>query len=391
MWDRIFLTRKHARSCLKINKDFCNKAPLPARPTWILNLTVIIMKRILLLCAVVLSGCAFVAHGQSQCAQTLRLAQSIYDQGRLQELPDLLQSCINSGFNDEEKVNAYKLLTLTYIYLEEPEKADQMMLALLRTDTEFKVNDAVDPAEFVALYKTFRTKPVYRIGGKLGGTVSGPSVISADFVNDGTNNTSNSFGFAGCVAAEIPLNGKWEKFTLNPELSFQMNSFKSVNEKGDNVLADTSLVTPSTETMGWVSIPVSLQYSLFANAAKTSDYYVSAGLSADYLLFANKTISSAREGNSGIDENTYPVERNTFNAAAMLSAGFKRKIGKGYLLVEVRYKMGLLPLSDKADTYANSTLVFNNKYIDGIYRLNTLSLSAGYLLNRYNPKKLTSR
>ena len=351
------------------------------------------MKRILQLCAVVLSGCSFAAHAQSQCAQTLRLAQSIYDQGRLQELPDLLQNCIKSGFNDEERVNAYKLLTLTYIYLEEPAKADEMMLALLRTDTEFKVNDAVDPAEFVALYKTFRTKPTYRIGGKLGATATRPSVISADYVNDGTTSISSSYGFVGCVATEIPLSGKMDKFTLNPELSFTLISFKGVNEKGDNPLADTSLSTPATEKMAWISLPVSLQYTVFENEAKTSNYYASAGLSADYLLSANKAISSIREGNSGLDQNTYAVDgqRNAFNVGAMLSAGFKQKIGKGYLVVEVRYKMGLLPLSDKADTYANPTLVFDNKYTDGIYRLNTLSLSAGYVLNRYNPKKLISR
>jgi hypothetical protein len=61
------------------------------------------------------------------------------------------------------------------------------------------------------------------------------------------------------------------------------------------------------------------------------------------------------------------------------------------LVVELRYKMGLLTLSDKSDTYENAVLVFDYHYIDGIYKINTLSLSAGYVINRYKPKKLTSR
>ena len=339
----------------------------------------------------VLSGISFVARGQSTCAQTLRLAQSIYEQGRLHELPQLLEGCLRDGFSDEEKVNAYKLLTLTYIYLEEPAKADEMMLALLRTDTEFKVNDAVDPAEFAALYKTFRTDPVYRIGGKLGAAISQPTVISADYANDGTNNSANNLGFAGSISSEIPLHGKMKKFTLNPELSFRLLSFKSVNEKGPNPLADTSLVTPATERQSWISLPVSLQYDFYETAL--FGYYVSAGFSADYLLSASKAIISNREGNSAVDENSFPIlaQRNRFNAGALLSAGFKRKVGKGFLLVELRYKMGLLALSRKSDTYENSVLLFDYKYVDGIYRLNTLSLSAGYVLNRYNPKKLTSK
>jgi hypothetical protein len=349
------------------------------------------MKRILPLC-VVLSGCSYFALAQSQCAQTLRLAQSIYEQGRLQELPDLLKGCIENGFNDEEKVNAYKLLTLTYIYLEEPEKADANMLALLRTDTEFKVNPAVDPAEFVALYKTFRTKPIYRIGGKLGGTASHTSVVSADYANDGNTKQSTGYGFTASLAAEIPLNGKMEHFTLNPELSFQILSHEAANSGGD-----TATFSPAAESTRWISLPVLLQYGLFENSEKRKDalthYYVSAGVSANYLLSPSKTISSTREGSAGIDENSIAVDaqRNKFNASAIVAAGFKKKIGKGFLVVEVRYAAGLLPLSDKADTYSNSTLLFDYHYVDGIYKLNTLSLSAGYVINRYHPKKLTSR
>ena len=344
------------------------------------------MRRLLLLCAVVLSAGTYV-RAQSTCAQTLRLAQSIYDQGRLHELPQLLQKCLeDNSFNTEEKVNAYKLLTLTYIYLEEPAKADQYMLALLRTDTEFKVNDAVDPAEFVALYNTFRTHPIYRIGGKLGGVAAGPSVMTSDYSDDGTNNTSHSYGFSGSIASEVPLPRKFRKFTLNPEINFQLLSFKGVNEGGD-----TARVTSSKENQAWISLPVSLQYSLYEGSS--SNFYLSLGVSAEYLLSSKKTIISNREGNSAIDENSIQIneQRNKFNGAALASAGFKKKIGKGFLIVELRYKMGLLPLSDASDTYENSVLVFDYKYVDGIYKLNTLTLSAGYVINRYNPKKLISR
>ena len=344
------------------------------------------MRRLLLLCVVVLSAGSY-ARAQSTCAQTLRLAQSIYDQGRLHELPQLLQKCLeDNSFNTEEKVNAYKLLTLTYIYLEEPVKADEHMLALLRTDTEFKVNDAVDPAEFVALYKTFRTYPIYRLGVKLGAIATGPSVASSDYADDGTNTSSHNYGFSGSISSEIPLSGKFRKFTLNPEINFQLLSFKGVNEGGD-----TARVTSATERHSWLSVPVSLQYTL--HERPLTSYYISLGASADYLLTSKKTIISNREGNSAIDENSIAIseQRNKINAAAMASAGIKQKIGKGFLVAELRYKMGLLPVSDPSDTYENPVLVFDYKYVDGIYKLNTITLSVGYLMNRYNPRKLSSR
>ncbi|HEY9488369.1 MAG TPA: outer membrane beta-barrel protein, partial [Chryseosolibacter sp.] len=283
------------------------------------------MRRILLLMAVALFSGTYVAWGQSTCAQTLRLAQSIYEQGRLHELPQLLYKCLaENDFNDEEKVSAYKLLALTYIYLEEPDKADQMMLSLLRTDNEFKVNDALDPAEFVALYKTFRTYPIYRIGLKLGGVATMPSVVSSDFADDGTNNPSHNFGFSGSINSEIPLPGKWRKFTLNPEIAFQLSSFDGINEwVAADERGDSSRVTPATETGAWISAPVSLQYDL--HERRLTNYYVSLGLSADYLFSSSKKIISNREGSSAIDENSISLsqQRNKFNAGAMLSGGFK--------------------------------------------------------------------
>lgn len=345
------------------------------------------MRRTLLLIAAVLSVGSYVAHGQSTCAQTLRLAQSIYEQGRLHELPNLLGNCLHDGFTDEEKVAAYKLLTLAHIYLEEPIKADEMMLALLRTDTEYKVNDAVDPAEFVALYKTFRTYPIYRIGGKLGGAASAPSIVSADYVDDGANRYDYNFGFSGRISAEIPLGVRAKNFALNPEVAFQILSFN-----GSNSGADAVKQTDGTETQTWISVPISMQYTLHEKGITA--LYVAGGLSADYLLSSSIKIFSDRGDEiSTVSENTYSVaeQRNNFNAAAILSTGYKRKTGKGYLILELRYKMGLFPMLTKADTYENSTLVWNYHYVDGIFKLNTLSLSVGYVLNRYNPKKLNIR
>jgi hypothetical protein len=349
------------------------------------------MRKTLLLLAVVLSGSTIVANGQSTCAQTLRLAQSIYEQGRLNELPQLLQECLKSGFTTAEKVNAYKLLTLTYIYLEEPAMADQNMLALLRTDTEFKINDAVDPAEFVALYKTFRTYPIYRIGGKLGGVASQPSVVTANYLNDGRNSYQYNLGFSGSICAEIPLTRKLSKFTVNPELSFQLLAFDGLNEKAKNAETDTAATTLATESEAWISLPVLVQYNLYQDKKKITNYFISAGLSADYLLSPSIRIISNRESSAAVEENTFNLseQRNNFNIGALVAAGFKRKIGKGFLIAELRYKMGLKPMLTKADTYENQILVNDYHYVDGIFKLNTLTLSVGYVLNRYKPKKLT--
>lgn len=345
------------------------------------------MRKVLLFFLLAIFCHQFSAKAQSTCAQTLRLAQSVYEQGRLQELEGLLAGCLDKGFTDEEKVNAYKLLTLTYIYLEEPEKADRTMLSLLQTNNEFEPNDAVDPAEFVALYHTFRTWPVYRIGLKFGSIASQPTVVSADYVNDGTTEYKYGYGFTAAVAFEITLAGKLNKLNVNPEPTFTVRNFSSTNRDADSVL-----FTTSTESQTILSLPISLQYKLFEKGK--TNVFVSLGASADLLLNASKRIDSKRgDENSPVEEKSFNVtsQRNKFNANAIASAGFKRKVGKGYFIAEVRYQMGLLPMLTKADTYENLILVTDYKSVDGIYKVNSLSVTLGYILNRYNPKKLSTK
>lgn len=327
----------------------------------------------------------FSARAQSTCAQTLRLAQSVYEQGRLQELEALLAGCLQNGFTDEEKVNAYKLLTLTYIYLEEPEKADRTMLFLLETNNEFAPNDAVDPAEFVALYNTFRTWPIYRIGLKFGSIATQPTVVTSDYVNDGISEYNYGYGFLAALSFEIPLKGKQNKFTVNPEPTFMLRNFSSTNSEG-------VLVTSGTESQIVLSLPVSVQYK-FLEKEKTN-FYGALGVAGDFLMSASKTTDSKRgDNNAPVEEKTFSItsQRNRFNGNLLASAGFKRKIGKGFLIAEVRYQMGMLPMLTKADTYENLVTVMDYKNVDAIHKLNSLSVTLGYLLNRYNPKKLSTK
>src|SRR5690606_39024778 len=151
-------------------------------------------------------GGPIAAYSQTACALTLRTARATYDEGRLHELPHLLAPCLKSGFTKQEAVEAYKLLVLSYIYLEEPTKADEAMLQLLRTDPYFEINESADAAEFIALYRTFRTWPVYRVGAKVGVNAAQPHVISyVDAVEGAEVSYSPAISFMSGLVFEIPV------------------------------------------------------------------------------------------------------------------------------------------------------------------------------------------
>lgn len=329
-------------------------------------------------------------YGQlTSCAQTLRLAQSTYEQGRLHEVPTLLQNCLNSSnekeFSKANRVTAYKLLVLSYLYLEEPEKANEAMLNLLRTDHYFEINASTDPAEFIALYNTFRTQPIYRIGGKLGVNASSPNVVNAVEANDGQSKYGYKIGIQAHLAAEIPV---WRNLVLNPELGLVQRNFDYTNEVN---FTDTTFTTEVIEKQTWISLPVSLQYQF--NTIKFKPY-LAVGVEASYLMSAELTGTRTRKGYQFIEEKSFDLkaQREKFNVSAIISAGAHIALGGGFIITEARFVYGITKVNSANTAFAvDNNLPFAYGYADSVYKLNSLSITAGYVYNIFNPKKLNKR
>jgi hypothetical protein len=329
----------------------------------------------------------------NSCTQTLRLGRSIYDQGRLHEIPPLFEKCLASGFSKEEKVEAYKLLCLTYIYLEEPAKADEAMLNLLRTDNYFEIKPGSDPAEFIALYRGFRNWPIYRIGAKIGVNATQPNVVKSVQVSSGEGATSSEFkytiAFQFGASADLPTkflerNGI-KPVTIHGDLLYQQKKFElttTVDRGGfNNTLTDT-------ETQSWISMPLSVQYMFWQ---KKFNPYVSLGPSVDYLLNSKLRVSRLRANTTSVEERTVEVEREKLNISAVASAGTKFPLGGGLLVFEVSYIHGLTNVNKEQTIFYNSGAALDYTYSDAVYKLSSVSVSAAYLFNKFNPKKLSRK
>lgn len=337
------------------------------------------------------------AHAQlNSCAQSLRFARATYDQGRLHEIPAILTDCLSrtegkDSFTKEERVEAYKLLCLTYIYLEEPEKADEAMLNLIRTDHYFEPRANSDPAEFVSLWKTFRTNPIYRIGARIGANATQPNVQSYIPANDGESTYSNGISFVGGIALELPLAKLSKKLTFAPEINFQQKVFKYTNEVSyidGGTGQSRAFKTTGTERSSYASIPLLLQYTIIENKFNP---YVSLGFCTDLLLNGKNTFLRTKEQAASLEEQTLDVteQREKINFSAIAAAGVKFKVKGGFAIAEARYAYGLNNVNKAEDIYSNFDKVFpSGGYVDGIFKLNTLSITVGYVYNIFDPKKL---
>jgi hypothetical protein len=328
---------------------------------------------------------------QSSCAQTLRLATSTYEQGRLHELEGILANCLQNtetGFTKEERVAAYKLLTQAYIYLEEPEKADDAMLKLLQTDHYFEINKDVDPAEFVALFNTFRTREIYRVGAKLGVNATQPNVtntISAAELNaDSRYKYGIAILFGGTV--DVPVN---DKFTLHGELLYLQRKFELTSKVDRGFSTDGVPLAneqQAIETQSWLSLPLSVEYKFMD---KKFNPFVGAGVSVDYLLNAQFKGERIRDGVTSIPETTFDFnpQREKINISAILSTGIKTRVSGGYFIAEVRYIYGITDVNSAETAYANQPALWEQGYADPVFKLASLVVSGSYVVNIFNPKK----
>lgn len=335
----------------------------------------------------------------STCAQTLRLAVSTYELGRLSEVPGILKDCLSkeggaNAFTKQERVTALRILTLAYIYQEEPEKADETMLLLLNTDHFFEINENVDPAEFTALYKTFRTKPIYSVGGKFGGNGSFPTptknfFIGSDAASNGEYSTGYNIQIGGVFEKALFEKKSGSRWTAAPEIMFLQNKFSYANEQltTNDATGESNALLEADFSQTRIDLNLLVQYKLKDHYLNP---YVSLGPAISYLLSASgqfqtqfPTIGTAVTGPSIDLKDSFE----SLDYALVASAGLKFKFGEVYLTADIRYKYGFANQIDE-EARTNPEAAFDFGTISNDFRQSNIMINLGFVYPYFNPKKL---
>ncbi|GAA0894244.1 hypothetical protein GCM10009122_39250 [Fulvivirga kasyanovii] len=327
-------------------------------------------------------------YGQS-CGETLNIARESFNAGHLYEIPSILKPCLDHGFNRDQKIEAYWLLTRTYLFIDDPISAEDSYLKLLRQDPEYIIDPERDPIDVVYLSKKFKTTPIFVLYAKLGSNLTSVDVIH----NYGVDNTANSaedykgkLGFQFGGGGEVNIN---DNFSLGLELNFYQRSYSY-----SNTLFNSDNQTFQENQTG-IDMPVFLKYRWDFVKIRP---YVYAGVGFSYLLSSKGTVKLIDRVGSGAEDLTeIPVTgpevdlksvRNSFNRFAHLGAGVNYRLGYNYLVVDVRYMAGLSNIINEEEQYTNTILLYKYGFVDDDKRLNNFSLSVGFVKPLYKPRKI---
>lgn len=341
------------------------------------------------------------------CSETLSQAEDEYEIGHLYAIPDLLQGCLNSGFTREEKIRAYRLLTLTYLFIDEPEKADQAYLNLLRLSPEFQPNEMTDPIELFYLHDNFITTPYFSVYLlKIGSNRSQPrnirnfnpdglgQQVNTFFVNnddqaivrDYQHNYSSSWGFN--IGSGIEY-GFSQNFSIGADIMLLYQQYRS----NENLLG--GIVNSSfSEGQWWIDLPVYFKYNLPKTKYKP---YFFTGFQSNLLFstFSSNMFSSWKNNSPQEVFVDFNDQRRNLNFSVLFGAGAKYKVGINYLALEVRYSMGLTNLSINTQRYAdnstlfdiNDRLMYEALHVDNDFVMNNFSFLINYIKPIYKPRK----
>ena len=131
-----------------------------------------------------------------------------------------------------------------------------------------------------------------------------------------------------------------------------------------------------------------MQYKLMKSRLNP---YVSLGVSTDFLLGAENTFLRTKQGASSLEEQTVNLkqDRANINVSAIASIGGKLKVTSGFAVGEIRYTHGLTRVSDTENIYTLFDKNFpTSGYVDGVFKLSSVSFTVGYVYNIFNPKKI---
>ncbi len=329
-----------------------------------------------------------------RCTQDLEEAQLRYDEGRIQDVEELVLSCLDQGIYDKaQSVQALRLMILSNIFMEQGGKADTLMLRLLKKDHEFVPDPILDPTEFINLYNSYRTDPVFNIGVKFGQNWSMTDVNNLHTV--GQPGTTKEYKIINGL--HVGLLFEWEfkpRWILYPEIDYSSRIYRRLEDYSGLISGETYSNSDITETFTWIEVPVTVQFILVDKPLFKP--YVFMGGSVSYLIsssYSGDLSFRDRKNNSQVKLSTVnsTEDRNRINANAIIGGGIKYKIGPGYVTAEVRvaYQITQLTIDANGLSPTEPDLVHGLWEWYDSFNQHYAAATVGYTLNIYKPKKNT--
>jgi hypothetical protein len=208
-----------------------------------------------LLLTLSLSTITFVtARAQGDCGTALDRATELYESAGFEEAIAVLRPCLAAGLVDEEKWQGYRLLALSYLFLNDPVSADTAIRMLLEINPRYQPNPGRDPIELIRPLQSYGSFPRFFAGPKAGIGLADRQITARRAVSGNRNLVRTASMIPGIDA------GVMFDLNLNSDLSIATEMLYSTRMVGYTAEPQITLRTRYTERATWLTIPLFLRY-----------------------------------------------------------------------------------------------------------------------------------
>ncbi|MFC2124285.1 porin family protein [Bacteroidota bacterium] len=335
------------------------------------------------------------------CTNQLEDIQEFFGNGNYHMIPGYTDDCLASGFTKSERITAYRLITITYLFLDDLNKADSVYTLLLREDPERLPDPSVDPPDLVFLHNNFRTSPIFatKIFGGINYTI--PEIIhNVSLYSDDLVDERYVASLGGVLGAGIELN-VMPGLSLGTEAAVSIKNidYRNTFLERQDTIAEIYQTVGFTENQFWLDIPIYLKYTIEKGRIRP---YIFGGFSWNFLFFtqASGIVKSynqkiAPSGDFGLftfEDPGFDIaeRRSLVNYGLIFGAGVMFKLeGINYLTIDLRYNPGMTNVFNTKKRFENDAQIIQYGRLGDDFRISAFSLNLGFFLPHYKPKKIS--
>ena len=346
---------------------------------------------------------AVFAFGQQDCERNLEKARVLFEKGYLEDIPTLLEPCVKDNYRWPNRTAALKLLTESYLFMGQEEKADTFYMALLLMEPEYTPVRNEDHPELVYFAEKFSTKPFFGYGVKLGYNFPSVNNRKTYFLEDSLSSVADNY--QGISKIQFGLFGDFNinhsNFDISTELMFTNIGYKLITDmlyNEPNITGNLSF----EEHLRFIDLGANVKYyfkpiRVFKNvksykAPIKAHFYLSGGLALNFLYYARmedlnfskSDVSSGiifidKQQSTGLDllAGSSPL-RNTLNYSYNAAAGFKLRFKKAFWVFDFRYNGMINSVVNSDNRYNNEGLQRLFRHVDNDIALNSFVISVGF-------------
>lgn len=314
------------------------------------------------------------------CTERLDSARILYRNGFIDEIPQLLIPCMDGGFSGEQKLVAYNLLILTYLFDDRQAEAEKQVMSLLNEFPSY-VPQPADPLELRYMLSGFKAVPVFSYGAKISALSSFPFVThnnTASTVPGKKDRVDTRPGYIAEISLSFAIR---HNFFIETGVGNVYRSFRFTTYPADHT--ESSL----TENQNLFTMPLVLTFTANRKGLKPT---FSIGTRVDYL-WKDKAVAELKY--TGVEKGTIngsrvdiTETRNALQTNIYMATGIHKYTRSGYWYLQLAGTIGLTNLAKENnpgfDRWAGYQFVEDN------YKVYGLQIGAGFMFSNFKPRKI---